>query len=261
LNLDTVLAGLDILTTAKAKLRGSPHVQVLVEVAVIRLARMDELLTVAQLVQVVAEGTSSTSSSTARPVGPSPEQSEVAGKIPFEASKKNALNGQAEGIFEQKVPVSSSDRELTFSAIWDQVLKELGPMLRRHLQMLELPAIIGPNTLAIRVPADYSAAYDALASDTGQAAIRQSLHRQTREEWSLRVERSSPTAGDRAQTVERVVADRNQDLLRLPLLQRASEVLGAQLVRVEDGFNPSPAQPALWTEPEPMTGPPDLDEG
>ena len=39
--LDTVLAGLDVLTATKVKLRGSPHVQVLLEVAVVRLARMD----------------------------------------------------------------------------------------------------------------------------------------------------------------------------------------------------------------------------
>ncbi|MCS7045282.1 MAG: DNA polymerase III subunit gamma/tau, partial [Gemmataceae bacterium] len=48
LNLDTILAGLDILTTAKTRLRSSGHAQVLIEMALVRLARLDELVPLAQ---------------------------------------------------------------------------------------------------------------------------------------------------------------------------------------------------------------------
>src|SRR5262245_36364435 len=44
LTLDTILAGLDVLTTTKARLRTTSHGQILLEVAVVRLSRMDELV-------------------------------------------------------------------------------------------------------------------------------------------------------------------------------------------------------------------------
>jgi DNA polymerase-3 subunit gamma/tau len=256
-NLDTILAGLDILTSAKSRSRGSPHVQVLTEVAVIRLARMDELLSVAQLAQCLDEGTvpevprgevRSQSDGAVRDgfTGPLPTQNGAG------APKKNARNEPDGPVNGQETPGIPGSAEDNFVAVWSRILQELGPMLRAHLQALELPAIIGPNTLAIRVPSDYSAAYDALASESGQAAIRQALRRQTREEWSLRIERTGEPsgAGRPAVVVPTHGTDRKLDLLRLPIFRRAQDVLGAQLVRIEDGFNPTPARPEAWTEPE-----------
>jgi DNA polymerase-3 subunit gamma/tau len=80
-NLDTVLAGLDVLTATKARLRGSPHTQVLLEVAVVRLARMDELLSVGALAQLISNGSGAASPSV-RPAVTAPD-----------AVKKNGLNG------------------------------------------------------------------------------------------------------------------------------------------------------------------------
>ncbi|OWK34846.1 DNA polymerase III subunit gamma/tau [Fimbriiglobus ruber] len=56
ISLDTVLSGLDILTATKTKLRSGSHIQVLLEVAVIRLSRLEEMLSIAQLTQQVLSG-------------------------------------------------------------------------------------------------------------------------------------------------------------------------------------------------------------
>jgi DNA polymerase-3 subunit gamma/tau len=55
-SLDTILAGLDVWTTVKARLRDAYQAQVLLEMAVVRLARMDELLSVGALWQLVTQG-------------------------------------------------------------------------------------------------------------------------------------------------------------------------------------------------------------
>ena len=55
-SLDTVLAGIDVLTTAKSRMRGSSHAHVLMEVAVVRLSRLDDLLSIGQLVEMLADG-------------------------------------------------------------------------------------------------------------------------------------------------------------------------------------------------------------
>ena len=49
LPLDTILAGLDILNTTKARLRGSSHGRVLLEMALIRLGRLEDLVALAQV--------------------------------------------------------------------------------------------------------------------------------------------------------------------------------------------------------------------
>src|SRR5438132_927240 len=55
LNLDTILAGLDVLSMTKARLRGSGHPRVLLEMALVRLSRLDDLVSVAQLAQMLNE--------------------------------------------------------------------------------------------------------------------------------------------------------------------------------------------------------------
>ncbi len=56
LSLDTILAGLDILTTTKARLRTSHHGRVLLEMALVRLGRLTELVSLTQLAQFLGSG-------------------------------------------------------------------------------------------------------------------------------------------------------------------------------------------------------------
>jgi len=55
LGLDLILSGIDILTTAKARMRGSAPAQVLLEVAVVRLSRLEEYLSVGELWEKVRQ--------------------------------------------------------------------------------------------------------------------------------------------------------------------------------------------------------------
>jgi DNA polymerase-3 subunit gamma/tau len=237
-NLDTVLAGLDVLTTTKAKLRGSPHGQVLLEVAVVRLARMDELLSVPALAQMIANGTPAPSAGinpTARPaVSPAPDP-----------SKKNGLT-ESNGTH-QLPPAPEDVTQETLPLVWERVLQEVGPMRGGQLRFASLPAILGPNSLAIRFPAGYSSAYDSCASESGIEVIQRALKRLTRKDWLVRVERVAAPAGA-ASPEDAPPArpeQRAKDLLQLPLFKKAADVLGAQLVRVDDGFDPQsgPAAP------------------
>src|SRR5205807_9291594 len=55
LSVDTILAGLDILAATKARLRTSQHARVLLEMALVRLGRLGDLVSVTQLVQSLAQ--------------------------------------------------------------------------------------------------------------------------------------------------------------------------------------------------------------
>src|SRR5207248_1547771 len=85
LSLDTILAGLEVWTASKARMRGGSHPQVLLEMAVVRLASLDELLPIGQLLQ--ANGT----------IGlPSATPAAATSSMP-EASKKNYLTDGVNG--------------------------------------------------------------------------------------------------------------------------------------------------------------------
>ena len=130
--------------------------------------------------------------------------------------------------------------------------------MMRGAQLREagLPAILGPNALAIRFPPGYSSAYDACANETGLEVIRKALLKVTGKDWSVRVEQA---VGAVAATVAKPglaptpePTPRKSGLMALPLFQKVAEVLGAQMMRADEGFNPNAAGPKpVVTAPEP----------
>ena len=91
LTLDTILAGLDVLTTTKSRLRTTSHGQVLLEMAVVRLSRLDDLVPVAQLAHWLSQPGSAAGGEAARPLRPQPAPSPT-------ASKKNGLTAAPEAF-------------------------------------------------------------------------------------------------------------------------------------------------------------------
>ncbi len=230
--LDTVLAGLDILAATKQKLRASTHGAVLIEMAVVRLARLGELLSVGQLAATVMG-----------------QGSLPAAKAPAtlaEAAKKKPLTAVEEP--------PAANGELPLPELWSRLIEKLGPIRGNHLRQAGLPAILGPNALAIRVPEEYNSAYDSLATETTLESVRQHLNKLTGQEWSVRVEKSKdpapkPVATDTPKSNEPSPL-RNKDLMELPLFKAAAEALGAQIVKVDPGFNPQ-AMPVAEPESAP----------
>jgi DNA polymerase-3 subunit gamma/tau len=248
LNLDTILAGLDVLSAARGKMRGSPHIQVLVESAVVRLARMEDLLSITGLVQQLA--------SAPRPV-------------PADGSKKNYLTGPEAPVVRPNTPspgtngVHAPAATSDIRTIWDQVLTELGPMRSRTLRAAGEPAILGPNALALRFPAGYSQEYELAAAEPTLDQLQSVLKKLTGKEWTVRVERTAGLPAPLAEPPPPV--NRNKDLMQYPLLKRIGDVLGGQLVRVEDGFSPTAEAVTVVTadpsadDPDALA-PPDPDE-
>jgi DNA polymerase-3 subunit gamma/tau len=228
-NLDTVLAGIDILAATKQKMRASTHGGVLLELAIVRLARLGELLSIGQLASAVMGH------------GPPPAVTAGAPATLAEAAKKKPLTGTEEP--------PSGDRPLP--EIWDKLIEKLGPIRGNHLRQAGLPAILGPNSVAIRFPEAYNTAYEALASDSTRDVIRQYLHKLTGHEWIIRVEKTKDEA-PKAVTSENVrppepAGLRTKDLMELPLFKAAAETLGAQIIKVDPGFHPR-ATPAPGLE-------------
>jgi DNA polymerase-3 subunit gamma/tau len=240
LNLDTILAGLEVLNTAKTRLRFTTHSRTVVEMAVVRLSRLEDLVSVSQMVQLVAQGSQSLS------LHGTPSKNYTA---PPEGVKKKLLteHKNAESSAADKQTDSRTiQRPLTeenLTQIWTDVVKQVGPILGNVLKNSPLPAISGPNTLVISVPNGYTLLSDSRQIPSRIGRIEEELRKLTGLPYQLRVETNSinetSESLDDSRTGGRSAPRRvghRAEASQEPLVKYAMDVLEAQLLQVEEGF-------------------------
>src|SRR5262249_45304205 len=169
--------------------------------------------------------------------------------LPEGVKKKFPVNGAEvrSGESEASAPGSPAAlTEATLPQIWPTILAQLGGFLGNHLEKAGLPAISGPNHLVIRFPSGYTneSEYCQKASDRILKVIRETAG----ETWNLRIQSAG---GEGASSQPPIAASIESSLSRNrrqreeaekePLIQKAMEVLGAEIVRIDDGFGAAPA--------------------
>ncbi len=246
LSLDTILAGLDILTLSKARLRSSSHAQVLLEMALIRLCRLEELLALPQLLQALQASERSVPTAVAgRGVTEATGSVTPEKKTSIEVSNRltDAHNGNSMPTSEQTVaPARFSPTELPTA--WEQMRQRLPGIFASQLACANLPAIIGPNLLEIRFPSEYTGAYDFCNEPEKIARISQVIQSITGQGWQVRLslQRSlDPEASSSERFPTAVLplpANPSEavDPRQVPMIQRAMDVLEAQLLRCDPHF-------------------------
>jgi len=263
LSLDTILAGLDVLSTTKARLRGSSHPRVLLEMALVRLGRLDNLESLSNLANLLKAGVSGKERGTVagqggnatpavRPqVSAASRPREVA--TPPEGSKKNSLT-TPETLGS---PGNSQITPDSIGQLWREVLGQVGPMLGSELSKAEIPAIFGPNALVIRFPVGYNSKREYCQQPANIARVEAALRSITGQNYSFRIE----VLGDASLSKVRLPEDADStqsryrrqrtEAMNEPLVKRAIEVLEAQLVDVDEGFGGAPmAAPDKEEEPD-----------
>lgn len=233
LKLDTILAGLDVLAMTKARLRGSSFGRVLVEMAVVRLARMDDLVPLTQLVQALAGGKPM---ETSRPVN---RAAAAPSSQPSEPLKKKPAAAPPAEPAPAVLDLSAAALETT----WPEILRQLPPMLARQIEKAGIPAIIGPNSLAIRFPSEYNHERDHCQRPETTGKIADVLRKLTGRAWNLRIDSASGPAvpkvakpPDQAEPVAVRPRSARAEIEKVPLVKKALEVLDAQVLRVDEGF-------------------------
>jgi DNA polymerase-3 subunit gamma/tau len=244
--LDSILAGLDILAATKSRLRTTAHGRVLVEMALVRLGRLDHLVSLAQLAQWLDQPTASDSG--ARRPAP-PTQPTLAGlraaeqvESPEAAKKKLVAAPEA-------TPASSS---LTLTSeslpqIWREVLAQVGRMHGAELERSGLPAISAPNALVLRFPVSYNSQREYCQEPAKVARVEDVLRKLTGRAWLLRVESAggepsvaAPPA-DNAENSSLRSRRQRAEVEQEPLIKAAIDLLEARVVHVDDGFGTVPA--------------------
>jgi len=259
-SLDTILAGLDILGTTKARLRGSNHGRVLMEMALVRLSRLDDLVSLSQLTQWL------------NPHDGRELKSENRGLRKQDGSKTIENRGttvEEDRHFRSEVQIPPSSipdpstsvpdvqssngakelTEATLGEIWPGILSQLGPMLAGNLNKAERVAISGPKTLVLTFPPRYNHERDYCQEATRVARIQDVIRKVTGQSWNIRVEAVIGEEVDtlrKAAPIERATSSYRRQRAEAgqePLVKRAMDQLGAQIVHVDDGFGVGTAEP------------------
>jgi DNA polymerase III subunit gamma/tau len=263
---DTILAGLDILVTARTRLKSTSQGRILLEMALVRLARLDDLVSLSQLAQWAAREAPPPSrprlepaASPARlehaPTASGPPASAPTAAAPEQKKKELAAPDDA--------PAAASnvlDQE-TLPNLWAQVISESGFVIGAELRRGEV-AISGPNALVLRFPSGYNATLDS----NGQARLTALVHKVIGPNVSLRLENGSSPIGPAKSAATPVPASAGSpqvapaetaevpgnrlkrqrgEVARLPLVKKAMDVLGAQVMNLDEDFaTSSPAAPS-----------------
>jgi DNA polymerase-3 subunit gamma/tau len=258
--LDTVLAGLDILVSAKARARGSNHGRVLLEMALVRLSRLEDLVPLAQLAQLLgaesAGGKTPAPRAAAQPAPAGATGAAAAAVVqPPEASKKKDSNGAEAAVATAQLALTAE----SLPQVWPQILEQAGLFLANHLRKAQSVAIFAPNTMAVRFAPGYNQAYERCQEAAQLNALEGLLRKLTGQTWKVKLELTStavdpsaslaPGAEDTETSPARTRREK-EEALKAPLLKRAVDLLGAQVVQMEDGFGTEAPPSAVRPEAE-----------
>jgi DNA polymerase-3 subunit gamma/tau len=263
-SLDAILAGLEVLTATKTRMRGSTHTLVLLEMSVVRLCKLGELLSVPQLVAALGQGgavqvaaapvSSNGNGMPARQLpAAQPQPPSVPPTPQGDASKKNSLTAAEPGVNGSSstdgatVPLTES----TLHDVWERFIQyatKTYPLLAKQLSQYSSYAIFGPNALAVYFPAGYDAQRASCASEANTQRLQDALRKVTGQAVAVKFERdpnltAKPVAAPAAPVVL-AAGNSKHRLSTLPLFKKAAEVLGAEIRGIDDDFNPAAAPPA-----------------
>ncbi len=236
-NLDTILAGMDMLVTAKARMRNSSHARAILELALVRMCQLDDLLPIAQIAQWLnKEGVAPATKSKV----PSPAPAAMltpAGTA--DAEKKKLAAPDAASSVQSALPFTPE----FLPQIWQQVLTESGFAIQAELRKGKTPAISGPNALVLSVSRRYNAPGGFFLDQVRLASVQDVLSRIVGHASTIRIEwidepTESATPGAKSSSAQAMGQQRQQraEWMQIPFVKKATDVLGAQIMRADDGF-------------------------
>jgi DNA polymerase III subunit gamma/tau len=227
--LDTILTAQQILAEARSRLRGSPHGRLLVELALVRVARLEVMTELAEVIARLAmlEG-----------AGPPalPEK-----KKRLEADSVPAIDTVATEQVDPAPPPTESGPAWEIEAIrteWSSWTEGLEADLALKLVRVAPSAIFGPNHLAVSVDRAYNWVADACEAPDLRARIEARLAQWLRRQVTVRFDR--PPADPTLLPLRTSTYARDESLKDDPMVKQVVDLFEARAVRVDHDDSTSP---------------------
>ncbi len=217
--LDTILATQQVLAEARGRLRGSPHGRLVVELALVRVARLEAMTDLAEVIarlsSIEADG--------------APAPTPVEKKKPVAAEPARPEPPRPPAIAEPDA-VPAWDIE-AIRAAWPRWSAGLDADFASKLARLPPTAIVGPNALAVAIDGAYNWAADACDAPDVRARIEAKLAQWLGRPVSIRFDRpreEPPTPAGPGSAFSR-----DETLKDDPIVKKVVELFEARAVRVE----------------------------
>jgi DNA polymerase-3 subunit gamma/tau len=264
--LETIMAAAQILDESIVRMRQSVHTRTLLEVAVVRICRLEDLDRLADVVAELRAG-----GGTGRPAGstgaPAPTIRPQARSLPpsREASaERNAANPQRLGTAVDPAPKAPENRppsaeeeaphtaldERSVRSVWKQALDLLGDMTSDYASTASRVAIPAPNRLVVSFPAGYNYQKESCERPERRQRLEEALEKVTGKKVRLDFELlpgEKPSAAPPAPAMSR--RQLMQQTTRHPWVSEALEMFDGEIVRVEAGKPARPAAESTGDEP------------
>ncbi len=247
--LDAILSGMDILVTAKSRMRVSTHSRVLLEMALVRISQLEDLVPLTQLAQWVSQGGSPPSTG----AKPRPALAAPVARPPFAADGSGEIEKKKLSPEQESPPtepaIELSERSL--DSIWKQMLAQVGFAVTAELRKIADLAISGPTALALRVSQRYNTPGNLFQDPIRLGKIEAILARLTGQPLRLAVEWIAeehaavltPSAAVAPPVNAGAAKQQMADIALLPFVKAAKDALAAQVARAEPGFGVTVAPP------------------
>ena len=222
--LDTITTGLQILAEARSRMRGSSHARILVELALVKVARLEnfvELNTIIQQLGTLERGGAQTIAIPGRPApanpvvkkksipdelspapehGGAPNRSNAASSVP---PAPGLVNGIQDGITSQQTSAGEGEKKppaanefhgveplelAEVRHVWQDLIKKVGPNIAWRLSLMEPHAVSAPDVLVITPKPGYNGSDDILEVPGSKEKIEQTLRRLVKKPVTVRYE-------------------------------------------------------------------------
>jgi DNA polymerase-3 subunit gamma/tau len=253
LGLETLLAMAQILDQTLGRLRQSTHVRTLVEVALVRLCKLDDLDALPAIVEQLRGGGAARSQESG--VGSRNREGEApAERVPravmpaAEPSAQKKTPALTESgpprelpptVHPRALPAPSDLTDAQAAAAWKQTLAEIGDMAADFAGRAERIAISGPNRLVVRFRKAYTQALQYCERPDQRQKLEQTLSRlagrNIRLDFALLPEEPAALAAEAPKPAARpqmAMRQRRQELTRHPLIRKASELFDTEITLV-----------------------------
>ncbi len=239
--LETVLAIMQIIDHTLSRMRYSTQSRTLVEMALVRIASLENLDDLSELIQGLQTGGLPVSTGTIRPSATPnsvPAVSDLAAKKKAEPVSPQLEPGDSEPATPQSLtPASLPSAEVTSGnakRIWDAALASLEGLLHQNADFCESASAPGGNRLVATFRAKYTACR--AFCERQVAEIEQALLSVAGGHVKLEFATIADEPQQAAAQVRRAAPHRQRvaELKEHAMVRRATELFDAQIVRVED---------------------------
>jgi len=237
--IDAILAALQIGAEARGKLRGSLHGRILVELSLVRIARLENLSELGELIaRLAALESGAAPPASANQAAPSAVKKKLTPPEPaVPASHQDSASGSAPPGPSRatRSPADDGPPLLSLEAArqaWPEVVKLVGLKIGKGLCLVAPSAISGPNLLVIEVPPRYNWVVDECETAEARARIEHALQSLLHRPVSVRFDRSAE-AEPRASPAQAATPNRRGDLAGDPMVQKVVELFEARPLHLE----------------------------